>query len=272
MIGGTRFRIDADIARQSTLSARIARGQIDISSGKRLQRASDDPAAAARIAVLRRQAIDGAAWQATVESGAAIAARADNTLASVSTLLDRARELVTSAASATLNTGDRAVIANELRSLADQFDGLARETDASGQRLFPDISALKIPIGQGVVIAATLSRAEAFTVTASGGPTEIGAILRSAAASPGTAVADIVAASEHVSAARGDQGARAARIEAARDQLLESVTLTAEERSMLENTDVAATVARIQADQLSLDAAQALFAKINRRTLFDLLG
>ena len=49
-------------------------------------------------------------------------------------------------------------------------------------------------------------------------------------------------------------------------------TAISEERSSIEDTDLAATIARVQTNQLSLDAAQSLFARINRRTLFDLLG
>jgi len=104
-------------------------------------------------------------------------------------------------------------------------------------------------------------------------------VLRSAASSiqgTGTtrvdALASVTAASDHISEIRGEQGSRAARIDAVRERLTTVQTGAAEERSALEETDVAATIAHIHADQLSLDAAQAAFAKVNRRTLFDLLG
>ena len=279
MINSTRFRIDTDIARQAALSARIARGQADIASGKRLQTGSDDPAAAARVAVLRRQAIDAAGWSANIDGAAALAARADSALGSVSSLLDRARELVTSAASDSLSPADRAGIASELSGLADEVDALAGETDANGASVFPTGSALRIPVGNGLTLSATTPRADAFTAMTSTGPADIATLLRDAATSvQGTAatradaLADVTAASDHVSAVRGEQGARAARIDAVRDRLTTVLTGGAEERSALEDTDVAATIAHIQADQLALDAAQAVFAKVNRRTLFDLLG
>jgi flagellar hook-associated protein 3 FlgL len=41
---------------------------------------------------------------------------------------------------------------------------------------------------------------------------------------------------------------------------------------VLEDTDLTAAIARLNAQQLTLDAAQAAFARINRRSLFDLLG
>ncbi|MDB5715299.1 MAG: flagellin-like protein [Sphingomonadales bacterium] len=279
MINGTRFRIDTDIARQAALAARIARGQADIASGKRLQTASEDPAASARLAVLRRHDIDMKIWSANADGAASIAARADSALSAVGILLDRARELVTSAASDTLSQADRAGIAGELVGLADEIDAVSGETDGSGARVFPVQAATGIPVGRDVTLTATATYADVFTVTAGGGSTDLatllrnaGAALNSATAARAVALADVAAASDHLSAVRGEQGVRAARIDSARDRITVAQTNGAEERQTLEATDVPGTIARMQGDQLALDAAQALFAKVNRRTLFDLLG
>jgi flagellar hook-associated protein 3 FlgL len=279
MINGTRFRIDTDIARQAGLAARIARGQSDIATGKRLVAPSDDPAANARIAVLRRQDSDATIWAANADSAASVAARADSALSAVGFLLVRARELVTSASSDTLNDADRAGIATELAGLADEIDGLSSETDAGGARIFPVGAALQVPVGGGLTLAATTSYADAFTAVTGDGPVGIATILRNAGAALTTgtaarasALADVTSASDHISAVGGEQGTRAARIDGARDRLITVKTSGTEERQALEATDVTGTIARLQGDQLALDAAQALFAKVNRRTLFDLLG
>lgn len=271
---GIRFRIDADIARQAQLAARIARGESDIATQKRLQAASDDPAAAARIAQLRQTQTNETAWRGNVDNGIALAARADGTLTSVSTLLDRARELATSGANEALSDADRATIALELRSIADEVDSLSQATDATGQPIFPT-TPLRLPVGDSLTLTATTSRADAFNI----GARDIATMLRDAATgiTSGTAgrraaLSDVTTASDHISAVRGDQGARAARFDALRDRLIDSAAAMAEERSSIEDTDLAATIARVHADQLSLDAAQASFARINRRTLFDLLG
>ena len=44
-----------------------------------------------------------------------------------------------------------------------------------------------------------------------------------------------------------------------------------EERSVLEDTDLHAAIAKLQSQQLTLDAAQAVFARVNQSTLFDVL-
>jgi flagellar hook-associated protein 3 FlgL len=271
---GIRFRIDAAIRHQSALVTRIARGQADITSGKRLQAASDDPAAAARIAQLRRTQTSEAAWRGNVDIGIALAARADATLGNVATLVDRVRELATIGASETLSDKDRATIALELRSIADEVDSLSNGTDATGQPIFPGVP-MRLPVGDSLALTATTSRSDTFDV----GGRDIATIVRDAAtgittstAGRAAALVDITAVTDHISTVRGGQGARAARFDALRDRLIDSATAIGEERSSIEDTDLAATIARVQTDQLSLDAAQSLFARINRRTLFDLLG
>jgi len=269
---GISFRIDRDIARQSALSARIARAQADIASTKRLQRASDDPAAAVRLGQLRQSQTSETTWRANIEGGAALAARADGQLASAATLLDRARELSVTAANGATSAADRVTIAMELNSIADEVATLAAARDASGQLVFPE-APLRIPVGTGLTVTATTSRAAAFEI----GGRSFETLLRDSAnaitsGTPAAAIADIAAASAQLSNVRGDQGSRAARLDALRDRLIDSATVTAEEKSALEDTDIAAIYARMQADLLSLEAAQTSFARINRRTLFDLLA
>jgi flagellar hook-associated protein 3 FlgL len=271
---GIRFRIDADIARQSALATRIARGQAQITSGKRIQAASDDPAAAVRVAQLRRMQTNEAGWRSNVDIGIALAARADATLGNVATLLDRARELATLGANETLSDKDRATIALEMRTIADEVDSLKGTTDATGQPVFP-VSPMRLPVSDRLTLTATTSVGDAFDV----GGRDIAAILRDAATGITTntagrtaALVDVTAAGDHISTVRGEQGARAARFDGLRDRLIDSGVAMAEERSAIEDTDIAAAIALVQADQLALDASRSLFAQINRRTLFDLLG
>ena len=65
---------------------------------------------------------------------------------------------------------------------------------------------------------------------------------------------------------------RAAQLDIAANTVEEAQIQLAEERSSLEDTDVAATIMRLNAKTLSLQAAQSAFAKVNRNTLFDFLG
>ena len=275
MIGGTRFRIDASIALQSALAARIARGQSDIATGTRLRVASDDPAASAQVSQISRALSDSSAWRDVAVQGAALAAQAGATLSAAQSALDRARELTTIAASAANSQSDRATIAGELRAIADDIDALALASDASGERVFADGPAIALPVGANERIVPTLSRADAFGA----GALDLGITLRAAAdamsgddAARAMALASVVQAGGRVADAQAAIGIRAARLDAVVTRLTDRDAVLTEQQGALEGTDVAATVARIQADQLSLDASRSLFARVNRQTLFDLLG
>ena len=75
----------------------------------------------------------------------------------------------------------------------------------------------------------------------------------------------------HITALVGQHGVRAGRIDDIKSQLETSASSLEEERGQLAGTDVTSTVAKLQANLLSLQAAQAIFARINQSTLFDLI-
>jgi flagellar hook-associated protein 3 FlgL len=284
MIGSTRYRLQAEINRQSQLSDRIARGQSDISSGVRIQRASDDPVATLRVGQIRRTQANQETWQANLTTAKAVADQVDTVLSGVAQSVERASELMLAARNSTLSDSDRAAIASELRGIAEDIDSATTTVDSRGLPIFPTTDALPIPISANVRVEATLSKREAFDeVTTAAGPVALSQIMRDAATAITltdptlretdgiTSVNAINAALDHMSAIRGEQGVRAARIESVNDQIEENKLQIEEERAQLEGTDVADTVAKLQANLLSLQAAQAAFAKINSRSLFDLI-
>ena len=143
--------------------------------------------------------------------------------------------------------------------------------------------SLRIPVAAGLAVTAVGTREEVFeSVPTADGPRDLAAIVADAAAALeapdatraaaiARATAEVAAGAEHVSAVRGEQGARGARI----DQFIERAETRklqlGEERSALESTDVTAVIARVQSAELTLKAAQAVFARVNQNTLFDLL-
>ena len=237
------------------------------------------------MADIRRTQADQKVWSANVEAASSVASQVDGTLTGVATAFDRARELMLAASSDTLNDNDRSAIAVELRGIADDIASYAAERDSRGYPLFPATDALLIPIAPSVRVAATASVSDVFqNVQTAGGPMDLKQIVRDAAdaveitdrtartAASATSLAAIESGADHLSAVRGEQGVRAARIDSVRERLASSGLLLEEERGNLEGTDLTATIARINAKQLSLEAAQSVFARLNRRTLFDLLG
>lgn len=278
MISGTRFRLNLEIARQTRLAQEIARGQTEIATGKRILAPSDNPIGAARVSEIGRAQANEQSWARNVETGAALAARADTTLSSVASRIDRAKELMLAAASATYSAENRAVIADELRGIAEEIAALRTTLDPRGEPLFRINAALEIPVSAGIRIAPVATRASIFD-----SPLDLVATIEAAAtaavepdpatraAAVNTSLANLDGAIDQIANARADQGARAARLERIREALATSGLQLEEQKSEIEGTNVTETVARIQSKLLNLEAAQAIFSRVNSRSLFDLI-
>ena len=284
MINGTRYRLDAEIGRQTRLASEIARGQIQISTQKRLLAPSDDPAAAATIAQIGRQQVNESTWTTNLAAAGALASRGDQAIKNLTSDMDRVLELMTNAATATSSDQNRATIAIELRSIAQGIDALADTRDARGGAVFRSNGLLEIPVSPNTTVAATNSREAVFeSVQTAGGVTSLSALIRAAA--DAITESDLVARAaatkvsldavqngvDHVAAVASDQGLRAARIDALADRLDQSAIQLEDERNNLEATDLPKTISKVESTRLSLEAAQAVFARINQSSLFDLL-
>ena len=283
MISGTRYQLQREVNQQIRLATEIARAQAEISAGgKRILSPSDDPVGAARIADITRAQANQGTWKSNLNVAAALASNAEGVLDSLSSTFNRVNELMLSVSNGTLSKEDRAAVALELESIAEEVAVLRDTRDSRGQALFPAASAsIRIPVGPDLDIAAVGTRDAVFDgVATAGGVRSLSAILNAAVtavrsnnpAAIQSALADTNAAATHVIASHAEQGSRGARI----DSLLERIQTNAvdlqAERSTIESSDITQLVATIQARQLSLDAAQATFARINRSTLFDLLS
>jgi flagellar hook-associated protein 3 FlgL len=284
MISGTRYRLDQEINRQLSLSQQIAKAQTQLSTQKRIQSPSEDPVAAARISSIGRSQANEAAWKSNLNLAASLGERADTALKAAGTAFDRVTELMTQGATGTLSDQDRETIALELRSIATELTSLKDSKDSRGNALFMSGYSLRIPVQSGVQVIAVGTREEVFeSVATAGGPKDLAAIVSDAAAAleitdptarkaaVSTSVDEVVAAVDHVATQRGEQGALANRVDQLLDRQADTEVQMKEERSGLEDTDVQAVVARLSSQQLSLQAAQAVFARVNQSTLFDIL-
>ena len=284
MISGTRYRLDQEVNRQLALSRDIARAQTQLSTQKRIQSPSEDPVAAARISSIGRAQANDAVWKSNLDLASSLADRADTALKAVGTAFDRVTELMTQGATGTLSDQDRATIALELRSIADELNTLKDSKDSRGNALFMSGYSLRIPVQSGVQVIAVGTREDVFeSVATAGGPKDLAAIVSDAAdaleiadptarkAAVNVSVDEVAAAVGHVASQRGEQGALANRVDTLLERQADTGLQLEEERSGLEDTDIQAVVARLSAQQLSLQAAQAVFAKVNQSTLFDIL-
>lgn len=284
MISGTRYRLTLEINRQTRLAQEIARAQAEISSQKKILAPSDDPIGAARVSQIAQAQANEEAWLRNLSVAEGLAARANNNLTSIATALDRANELMLSARNETYSASDRAVFAQELRGIADDVASLMAARDDRGEPLFRSNAELQIPVSAGITLSPVAGYAALFEgIPATAGPAALGDILRDAAdaveiadaaaraAAITTSLDDVQAGQTRIRAARSDQGVRAARIDSIVDRLEESKITLAGQRIDIEGVDMPEAIARMQSRDLSLKAAQAIFANVNQSTLFDLL-
>lgn len=275
MINAVGNRMTREMARQQKLSAQLEKVQIQISTGKRLQRMSDDPVAARRIQTIGTTQASMNSWAANIKTGQAQASQADGVLDSVSSLLARANELTISAASDTMGPAERASIAAELNAIANEIDGMAATRDSNGEPLFAPGTARVVRFDSDVTFAPVPSAADVFVMGGNSLSTSLRDIATAVAAGDkpamGAGLTTLTAAIDHIGNQHAALGLSAGRLERIEDALKARGIEIADERSSIEETDLEMAIAQLNAQELTLSAAQAAFAKINRQTLFDLL-
>jgi len=284
MISSTRYNALAEINRQTDLSKQIAQLQESVSTGKRLNAASDDPGAAQRISEIRQTQADQVVWTNNTNMGSSISSAVDSSLTNISDLLDRAKELVLNGRNDTTSDTDRTAITQELQSIITSLNSASTASDPTGAPLYPTGTPLQIPVSDTLSLPATASRSSVFGgITTANGTQTMQQILSDAinavngtsatrAADIQTSLDALDAASAHITSVRTDQGVRGQRFDAAKTALDDSGTDLATERSGLEDTDLTYALSEFQSKQTALQAAQTLFAQTNKSTLFDLMG
>lgn len=275
MINAVGNRMTREIARQQKLADQLERTLTQISSGKRLQRMSDDPVAARRIATIGTTQASMGAWKSNITTANALVAQADGVMKSVNNLMARARELTLAAANDPTNPADRAAIASELGAIADEIDSLAATRDANGEPLFASGAARVMRFDSDISFAPVPGAADVFVVGGNG----ISVGIRDAAAAVaagdkpamGAALTGLSTAIGHLADRHAEIGLSGGRLERIGETLAARDITLKDERSAVEDTDLTVAIAQLNAQDLTLGAAQAAFAKINRQTLFDLL-
>jgi flagellar hook-associated protein 3 FlgL len=119
----------------------IARTQQQLSSGKRILAPSDDPAGSATLLGLQQSLGITRQYQQNIAMARTGLNQEESTLASVTDMLDRVRELAVQANNSVLSDSDRRSIATELRQDLDHLLGLANTRDSNGEYIFAGYQA-----------------------------------------------------------------------------------------------------------------------------------
>lgn len=280
MVGITHKIMMAEIRRQQQLSQSIADGQTAISTGKTLNRPSDNALAWVQVSDLGRAQAQQAAWQANVSYGKTRAANAEDNLKEIDSLMTRAQELLTSARNGTLNDTSRVAIVEEMKTIRTTIDSLLNQKDYQGVPVFDEGQSVLVPVSRGLNLAVVGTRQQVSEgIDVNGAPMSIDAMFAQsvAALESGTdadvasALDSIRAGQNHIVVEQARQGVRGDRMDVIGERLTTIDMDLTDRRADLESTNLTEVIASVSAKLLQLDAAQASFARINRQTLFDLI-
>lgn len=132
----TSYTYGASIDNLQRRQQELATGQLQLTSGKRVQRASDDPTAAARaeraLAAISRSEVEARA----IEAGRNVMTLAESALGDAGELLQQARELLVASGNGTYTDLERQGLATQLRGLRTQLLAIANRDDGAGAYLF----------------------------------------------------------------------------------------------------------------------------------------
>jgi flagellar hook-associated protein 3 FlgL len=302
----TGFTFESSIAQLQRRQAALSEAQEKLTSGKRVQRASDDPAAAAQaeraLAAMKR----AESQQRALAASRNAMQLAESALGDAGELVQQARELVVGAGNASYTDAQRRTLAEALRGLRNDLLAVANRTDGTGRYLFGGQGAASAPLVDtpaGVAYAGSTGRQSApagedaplsidgqaawldapdpatgstvsvFDVldTAIGELLTPGRSSAQVAQTVSTALAGIDTAQGNLSAWRARAGEALNRAEAIEGRLGQAKLDAQRERSQAEDLDMVSAISDFQNRQTGYDAALKTYSLVQRMSLFDYL-
>jgi flagellar hook-associated protein 3 FlgL len=278
----------------SAATERADKVQQQLSTNRRIQRASDDPTGAAMAMQHRKNIAFEAQMRRNLENGTAFLNVTESAMDSATELLQRARELTVQGATGTLGPNEKTNIASELNQIIQQL-GQVANTNFGGAYIFsghqtqtpaynvtgnPPVSATWQGDNGQRIRQISAQASVAVNVIGSdvfGGMFDDLITLRDNLNSnaPTTtinnAIADIDHALDRVLNARADVGARINRFEATTNRSLDANTNLQDLRASIEDIDITETIIQFTAAQNALEAALGAIGRTSNMTLLNFL-
>ena len=141
----TANAFNSGITSLTTRQSELAETQAQLTTGKRVAKASDDPAAAARAERALAGVMRSETSMRAVEASRIAMTQTESAIGSASELLQQAREALVAAGDASYSDGERQVLANQLRDIREQLFAVANRSDGAGGHLFAGQGATQPP-------------------------------------------------------------------------------------------------------------------------------
>ncbi|MBS8239309.1 flagellar hook-associated protein 3 [Marinobacter lipolyticus] len=138
------------INRLQDLNSGLNKTSEQISTGKRVNRPSDDPVAAARILKLDQELGRVETYQRNAQLADNRLKQEESTLGSAIDVIQRVRELTVQAGNGSLSANDRQSLASEMKERLGQLANIANTKDASGEFIFSGFQGNQQAFSQNV--------------------------------------------------------------------------------------------------------------------------
>lgn len=259
----------------SQASLSLQKSMERLSTGKRINGASDD---AAGLAIASKMTSQIKGMQQAVKNandGISLAQTADSAMGEIGNLVQRLRELSVQSSNGTLQQAQRDSIQLEATQLIKQVDDIASNTSFNGVNL-TNGSQASVDIqsgsssGQKITISLTDTSAATLKISdnsvaggGTGGTNATGIDLSSQAGAQG-ALAVLDTALDTINAGRASLGAVQNRLSSAINNLTSQATNLTEARSRIEDVDFSSETTEMAKSQILSQASTAMLAQANQ--------
>ena len=300
----THLLFDRASAQMSNVQTNLTQTQAQLAQGKQIINASDAPNQAATIQRLKSILNKQDSYKSSLDTIKARLQGEDTTLQSVNDLLVRAKEVAVQGANDTLSAADRKALGTEMQALRDQLLSLANTKDSNGNFLFSgsrvkqpafvetangspvymgDQTRMNVRVGDQRSIPINRTGTDAFVpvprtdtngkVTGVGFFQSLDNLIAGLNNSNGNdirrGVGELDTMQLGVSLAQAQIGTNLNVVDQ-QTSVLEDTTLNLKTTlSSIEDLDYASAITKMNQQMMSLEAAQASFAKVSQLNLFN---
>ena len=294
---------DRATTQMSKQQAKVSEMQTQLATGKQVLRPSDSPEQAALIQRLSTALNRQDSYASNLDTINSRLAAEEAALMTSEDIMQRVRELAVQGNSDTLSTGDRSIIATEVRALRDQLVSLANAQDVSGNYVFSgsmvrsqpfaedasgnlvyqgDQNRMLVDVSDQRQLALNRPGNEAFSsvIRETDGVSErvgffdviddfAAALFSQDSQQLQNSLAEVSDLTLNLAVSIADVGSRMNTAENQGDSLADAKLRYQTLLSGAEDLDYASAITQLTSEIMSLEAGQSSFAKISQLTLFD---
>jgi len=235
-----------------------------LSSGLRINRAADDAAGLAISEKLSAQISGLAQASRNAQDGISMVQTAEGALNEQHAILQRMRELVIQAGTATVTSSDKTQIQSEIAALQNEITRIGTVTDFNGTKLLDGTLSASVLVGANGSSAESITVALGTAHTATGLSVSSSAVdVTSSGATTSAMISSIDAAISTVSTSRSSLGAIQNRLEHTVKSLGVAVENLSASRSRIRDADIADETSRLVTTQILMQAGTAVLSQAN---------